>query len=64
MRKRKSKKIACGLAAGLIDGQLSAGWPFEGTLLADCEMSEDDMQRLNKSLRELMHELYRRGCCQ
>jgi hypothetical protein len=60
MNRREAKKEACRLCAGLLRGQLAAGWPWEGDDLGE-DMEGDDADRLQEAIDDLIAEMARRA---
>lgn len=59
MDKRRAKRIACKLAARVVDGALDSGWEVWHELLV--EKDSPDRWRLEEALEEVIAELHCRG---
>jgi len=61
MGKRRAKRVACGLAAALLDNYLGVGQPGEDCYNHSKGWIPEDEDVLTEAIEELMDELSRRG---
>lgn len=61
MNRREAKRLACWVVAGLVKGQLNAGWELEVHFPEEEPEDSPDLLRLYAAIEELVGELERRG---